>query len=337
MSFPVTLYVRKDCPLCQKAEEDLRALQVEIPHNLVVVDVDNDLDLQAAYGERVPVVKSGAFTFASPFGLKELRWKLMAARDWHIQQAEDFGEQYLKKVNRRQVLTVGERLSYWLAKHYLFMLNLLIFTYVGLPFMAPVFMHAGLPALAKPIYAAYSITCHQLSFRSWFMYGEQPAYPRQAAGVKDWLTYGQATGLNEGDLVQARKYIGDEIVGYKVAYCQRDVAIYLAMLLFGLLYALFGRRIPPLPWYLWVLIGMVPIGLDGLSQLVSQLPGWILWAYRESTPLMRTLTGGLFGFTTAWFGFPLFEETMQETRLYLASKIARLAAENNQTSAASQR
>jgi uncharacterized membrane protein len=336
MSFPVTLYVRKDCPLCQEAETNLKALQVEIPHNLVVVDVDTDPDLQAAFGERVPVVNSGPFTVDPPFGLKELRWKLMAARDWHIQQAEDFGEQYLKKVDRRQVLTTGERLSYWLTKHFLFLLNFLIFVYVGLPFMAPVFMHAGLPVLAKPIYAAYSITCHQLSFRSWFLYGEQPAYPRQAAGVKDWLSYGQATGLNEGDLLTARKFVGNDDVGYKVAYCERDVAIYAAMLLFGLLYALFGRRIPPLPWYLWVLIGMVPIGLDGLSQLISQLPGWTLWAYRESTPLMRTLTGGLFGFTTAWFGFPLFEETMQDTRLYLASKIARLAAENDQT-AASQR
>ena len=93
MSFPVTLYVRKDCPLCQEAEADLKALQVEIPHYLTVVDVDTDPDLQSVYGERVPVIKSGAFTFDSPFGLKELRWKLMTARDWHIQQAEDFGEQ----------------------------------------------------------------------------------------------------------------------------------------------------------------------------------------------------------------------------------------------------
>jgi hypothetical protein len=38
---------------------------------------------------------------------------------------------------------------------------------------------------------------------------------------------------------------------------------------------------------------------------------------------MRTLTGFLFGFTTAWFGYPLVEETMADTRRYLEEKFAR--------------
>jgi hypothetical protein len=37
------------------------------------------------------------------------------------------------------------------------------------------------------------------------------------------------------------------------------------------------------------------------------------------------VTGALFGFTTAWFGFPLLEESMAETRVIVASKKARLA------------
>lgn len=333
MTFQVTLFSRKDCHLCQQAEADLKALQSEIPHELVVVDVDDDPALQAAYGERLPVFKAGPFTVEAPLTKDILRWKLMAARDDRQQRAEDFGELYLKREERRRLLTSGERISYFLTKHYLLLLNLLIFLYVGLPFLAPVLMHAGMPKLARPIYSVYSVTCHQLAFRSWFLYGDQIAYPRQAASVDTLVPYGAATGLNEGDLLQARNFTGDEQLGYKVAYCQRDVAIYGAMLLFGLLYGLSGRRIKALPWYLWVLIGMVPIGVDGLSQLVSQVPGWWLWAYRESTPLLRTLTGGLFGFTTAWFGFPLVEETMEETRLYLATKIARIKASGGETAA----
>jgi hypothetical protein len=42
------------------------------------------------------------------------------------------------------------------------------------------------------------------------------------------------------------------------------------------------------------------------------------------------LTGGLFGLTTAWFGFPVIEETMEETRQILAAKRARALGRQEQ-------
>ena len=117
----------------------------------------------------------------------------------------------------------------------------------------------------------------------------------------------------------ARRYTGDETVGYKVALCERDIAIYAGILLFGIVFSLTGRRLGALPWQLWLLIGLVPIGLDGLSQLVSQ-PPFNFFTLRESTPYMRILTGALFGISTAWFGYPLVEETMHETRQVMAAK-----------------
>jgi hypothetical protein len=36
------------------------------------------------------------------------------------------------------------------------------------------------------------------------------------------------------------------------------------------------------------------------------------------------LTGALFGFTTAWFGYPLVEVTMAETRQIMANKLLRV-------------
>ena len=331
MKLLVTLFTRQDCPICQQAEADLRTLQKEIPHELAIVDVDSDPSLGAIYGDKVPMIKAGPYTVEAPFDLKQLRWKLMAARDGHAQRTQDLGRLYLRKEERRRMLTAGERLSYWISNRYLLLLNLLIFLYVGLPFLAPVLMKAGLPKLAKPIYAVYSVACHQLAFRSWFLFGEQAAYPRQAAGMEGLISYGEATGLNEQDIYQARNYIGNETIGYKVDYCQRDVAIYAAMFLFGLIYGISGRRIPPLAMWLWVLMGMVPAGIDGMSQLLSQLPHWPFWAYRESTPLLRTLTGGLFGFATAWFGYPLVEETMEETRALLAIKIARIKSSEKES------
>ena len=110
-----------------------------------------------------------------------------------------------------------------------------------------------------------------------------------------------------------------------MALCERDVAIYGAIVLFGLVYSLTKRRLPPLHWMLWILIGLGPIGLDGFSQLFSQL-NWSWLAhylpYRESTPFLRVFTGGLFGFMTAWFAYPNIEESMRETRQYFIKKFA---------------
>src|SRR4030042_3556130 len=102
--------------------------------------------------------------------------------------------------------------------------------------------------------------CHELAFRSWFLFGEQPAYPRSSAGVEGLITYTQATGLDENDLWPARQFTGNEIIGYKVSLCQRDVAIYAGILLFGLVFAVARRRIRSLHWVVWLILGILPIG-----------------------------------------------------------------------------
>jgi len=320
----VVLYSRENCKLCDQAKEDLAALSEDISHELVIVDISSDPVLLAEYDTRIPVIEAGPYKLEAPFDETKLRMTLGAARDTARQKQEFGGEAQRAREKRSQSISQADRISYWFSRRYLFALNLFLFLYVGLSFLAPVLMKASMPGLARPIYFAYGAVCHQLAFRSWFLFGDQPAYPREAAGVAEIVPFGQATGGSEEDLLAARSYIGDEGIGYKVAFCERDVAIYAAMFMFGLLYAISKRKIPALPWYMWFLIGIFPIALDGFSQLLSQLPGFSLWDYRESTPFLRSLTGALFGFTTAWFGFPVMEETMSETRLLLAGKFARL-------------
>jgi uncharacterized membrane protein len=138
------------------------------------------------------------------------------------------------------------------------------------------------------------------------------------------VTYERLAGTAEVDLAEARRFVGNEAVGYKVALCQRDIAMYGGILLFGLAFALSDRRIRSIPWYLWLLLGVVPIGLDGASQLPSlmgiNLPDWL--PIRESSPVLRSLTGAMFGVMTAWYIYPLIEATMRETRAMLARKVA---------------
>jgi len=188
-------------------------------------------------------------------------------------------------------------------------------------------MFAGYTKPADIIYKGYGIVCHQLAFRSFFIGGEQYVYPRAAAGIESLRSLQEATGLSEDNRSEsiyiAHEYIGNHIVGYKIALCQRDLAIYLSMLLFGIIFGITGRKMPPLNWILWVMLGLAPIGLDGLSQLLSQ-PPFNFFPYRESTPFLRVLTGSLFGFMTAWFGYPLVEITMLESKEIMTKKYARL-------------
>jgi uncharacterized membrane protein len=306
-------------------------LQEKFPHRLVTVDIDSDPGLKEKYSEIIPVLEVGPYKLNAPITRQSLEMTLGAASDRRGQLQKVEGESYEKRVRRGHEVTGGDRFTFWLSKHYLLILNLFIFLYIGFPFLAPTLMEAGWTLPARAIYTIYSPLCHQFGFRSFFLFGEQPFYPLAEAKMSGVKTFEQVSGIQGLSdptniaRLQARQYIGDATVGYKVALCERDVAIYLAILFFGLIYGLTGRRLPPLHWALWILIGMGPIGLDGFSQLFSQFNWpWLaaLLPYRESTPFLRILTGALFGLTTAWFAYPNIEESMNETRQFFIKKFA---------------
>ena len=315
----VTLYSRVDCHLCEQVREYLDELNIEIPLKLSVIDIDEQAELRKMYGLNVPVVKIGPYTLKAPIERSDLVITLKAAqsREQHISEIDS--AIISGAISIPVKWTRSDGFVRWLSRHYLAVFNTFIAVYVLLPFLAPVLMKVGATTPAGWIYKAYSVVCHELAFRSWFLFGEQASYPRAAAQVEGILSYSEATGLDENDLWAARDYQGNEAIGYKVALCERDIAIYVGILLFGVGYAVTGRKLKPVHWILWILLGLVPIGLDGLSQLASQPPMNLL-PYRESTPVLRSITGFLFGFVTAWFGYPYVEETMRENRKVMDEK-----------------
>ena len=335
----VTLYTRKDCHLCDETKADLEALQAQYPHRLVEIDIDSDPALLAAHRETIPVMEVGPYVLKTPIRKQDLAMTIGAAADRQSQLTEIGDDTYRKNFQRGQVFTGADKFSYWFSRQYMLVFSLIIFFYVGLPVLAPVLMKSGATTPANIIYKMYSPLCHQFGFRSFFLFGEQPYYPLSETGIT-----GDATGLLDFETAtgithlhdassqtrwEARYYIGDEIVGYKVALCERDMAIYGAMLLFALIFWATGHRIPPLHWAIWLFVGLGFIGLDGFSQLISQfeIPLFVdILPYRESTPFLRTFTGFLFGLTTAWFGFPYIEESMRETRQIYIKKIAVIKA-----------
>ena len=146
---------------------------------------------------------------------------------------------------------------------------------------------------AKSIYTVQSLMSPVVIAH--FSYGEQLFYPA-TWDMECFITFEQASGINENEINASRRFLGNEFMGYKTALCQRDMAIYSVILVFGFVFSLTGKKIKPIPWYVWVLFGLGPIGLDGFSQLLSQT-GWAIFEWiplRESTPLFRG-DGCLFG------------------------------------------
>lgn len=325
MLINLTLYSREDCSLCEELLQQLHILQPEFPHSVTVVNIDDDQKLKNEYTDKIPVLIVGPYQLQAPITEDQLRITLGAAIDRERHQKAAENAAFAGK--HTETITFADKLSYWISKHYLAVFNLVILLYVGLPFIAPYLMKINVQSPARLIYTGYGYMCHQLAFRSVFLFGPQLIYPRESAGIEDLITYEAATGNDPNDLWAAREFLGNEQTGYKIALCQRDVAIYLGILTFGLLFAASKRRIPSLPWYLWFLIGIAPIGLDGFTQLLSQLGLSQINSiipYRESTPLLRYITGFLFGFSTAWFGYPLVESSMKDTRNFLKNKFDRL-------------
>ena len=182
----------------------------------------------------------------------------------------------------------------WIARHWLAVFNTAWALYVLLPFLAPVLVQAGLTIPAQVIYTIYSVLRHQLPTHSYFLFGPNPV-PQ----APELIAAGMSAGNN---LFAERGFIGDPHVGWKVALCQRDIAIYATVFLTGLLYSRLRYRLRPLPFKYYVLF-MLPIAVDGLTGVF----GW-----RESNWWLRTLTGALFGFGSVWFAYPYIEEAMEE-------------------------
>ena len=205
-----------------------------------------------------------------------------------------------------------ENFGVWFSCHYMLVINSLLAIFLLGTLAAPVAMKSGWENTAKTIYLFYRQFCHQFAFRSWFLFGKQAYYPKETFG--NLFSYEEVFHMSAGNLQAARKIIGSETAGYKMAICQRDFSMYTALLLSGIIYAFTGSKLKRIPLWIWFLAGVLPVGLDGISQLTStglQIPG--LNIMRESTPLLRSITGGLFGLFTGWYIYPILSSILQVT------------------------
>jgi uncharacterized membrane protein len=233
-----------------------------------------------------------------------------------------------------------EHFLLWVLEHWLLLFALLFGLFNLLPFLAPVFMRLGWDEAGRLIYSLYGPLCHQMAQRSFFLFGRQSMYRLDELPIV-------LTGNSLTDTLALRAFLGNAELGWKVAWSDRMVYMYGAVLLAGIFYAWQKRRKVIRPFSLPVFaLFLLPMFLDGASHFLSDISAgmatgfryenlWLvnltgralpLWFYRGDSlgsfnAWMRLLTGLAFGFGTVYFTFPYINQAMLETAQELRDKL----------------
>jgi uncharacterized membrane protein len=194
---------------------------------------------------------------------------------------------------------------------------------VFLPYLAPVFMQIGWTGAGKAIYFIYSFFCHQLPERSFFWFGEKAMYS---------LSEIQSVWQDTINPMILRQFVGNETMGWKIAWSDRMISFYTSVWFFAALWYPFRRKIKPISWWGFVLL-LFPIAIDGGTHMVSDFAGigqgfrdtnqWLAALTNNTLPvtfsagdalgsfnsIMRFITGILAGLGIVWIAFPYIFQT----------------------------
>lgn len=144
------------------------------------------------------------------------------------------------------------------------------------------------------IYFIYSLFCHQLPQRSWFLFG--PSFTPSLAAIQ------AESGVG---FFALRHFLGTPELGWKLAWSDRMVSFYGGWFLFALLYSLLRCRVRGLRWQTAGLF-LLPMAVDGVTHAISDLWG-VTAGFRQSNAWLAALTGNLLSPTfyagDAWGSF----------------------------------
>ena len=128
-----------------------------------------------------------------------------------------------------------------------------------------------------------------------------------------------------------RQFVGNETMGWKIAWSDRMISFYTSVWFFAVLLYPLRYRIKPLTWWGFILF-LLPIAMDGGTHLISDFAGigqgfrdsnqWLAILTNNSMSMtfymgdalgsfnshMRFITGFLAGLGIIWFVFPYIFE-----------------------------
>ncbi len=175
------------------------------------------------------------------------------------------------------------RVTNWVTRNWVLSVCIILGIYVGLPWLAPIFMQIGWTGPGELIYLFYSTQCHQLPQRSFFLFG-----PKAMIGLNEV----QSVWENTNNPLILRKFIGNPDIGWKVAWSDRMVYMYTSIIFFAaILFVPRQKTLKPLPWWGFFLL-LLPMAIDGGSHFISDLSG-IGNGFRDSNLWLATLTNNV--------------------------------------------
>lgn len=190
----------------------------------------------------------------------------------------------------RAAVAAGRRKRTSAVPLWLSIVIVVLMVFNGLPFLAPLFMQIGWEGPARAIYFVYSGLCHQMAQRSFFLFGPGGFQMYSMAELPMNLS-----GLSDGErLLALRGFVGSEAMGWKVAWSDRMVYMYLSPLLLSIGYAFLRRwrRIRPLPVWAFIVL-LLPMAIDGGTHAISDLAG-VGQGFRDTNAWLAALTGSVF-------------------------------------------
>ncbi len=226
----------------------------------------------------------------------------------------------------KSAAAIANRMVYWLSRNWLLIFMLGWGILIGLPWLAPVFMKLGWTGAAKVIYLLYALECHQLPERSYFLFGSKMTYS---------LAEIQAVWQPTNNPLILRQFLGNEQMGWKVAWCERTTWWYGSIWITALAYRFLRRQMPTFTLRALVLWAL-PMALDGGTHFISDLiefgnsfrdnNAWLAMLTNHIFPSafyagdafgsfnlwMRMITGVVLGIAVVWFAFPQVEAAMND-------------------------
>ena len=240
----------------------------------------------------------------------------------------------------RSIIKGVDGIALFIVKHWLGLFLIVYGAWVWAPVLAPIFMVNGLTGPGEALYFMYSFFCHQLPERSLFFFGPQMMYSLDQIG-KVWSTDNQLV---------LRQFVGNTEMGWKMAWSDRMISTYGGLWIGAVLWAFFGKRVGRLSLVVWLLVGVLPLALDGMSHFVNDIVAgssgqgfrdtndWLILLTGNIFPAefyygnmlgsfnstARWVTGLLFGITTVFAMFPIIGAGMLETQHDLEYQLSRI-------------
>lgn len=169
----------------------------------------------------------------------------------------------MSAVNRTMPSKPKQSVFDWISNHWFATFLIIYGIWIWLPFLAPILMKLGLTTAGNIVYFIYSFFCHQLPERSLFFFGEKTMYS---------LSEIQSVWQDTANPMILRKFIGNEAMGWKIAWSDRMISFYISVWLFALAWWPLRRKLNPPSWWAFALL-LLPMIIDGSTHAVSDLAG----------------------------------------------------------------